>query len=86
MAFNIKNEETIQIARGIASETGTSIATVFDEAVRERRERLDRDVDAKRQRILSLAADIRGRMSPALLQAKDPVADLLYDKETGLPA
>lgn len=34
MAFNIKNEETIQIARLIVAETGNSIASVFDEAIR----------------------------------------------------
>ncbi len=86
MAFNIKNEETIQIAREIAAETGESISVVFDTSIRERRRRLDDDAVARKRRILRLAADIRSRMPAGFFESTDPVADMLYDPETGMPA
>lgn len=85
MAFNIKNEETIQIARLIAFETGSSIASVFDEAIRKQQLQLKRDKEAKRQRLMELAVEIRERMPSELMELSDPIASTLYDSDTGLP-
>jgi antitoxin VapB len=82
MAFNIKNEETIQIAREIAERTGESIAAVFDGAVRDRRKRMEDEREAKVQRILRLTSEMRARMSPETLALDH--GELLYD-EKGMP-
>jgi hypothetical protein len=82
VAFNIKNEATIQRAREIAAQTGESIAAVFDLAVAERARRLERADEARIQRILRRANRCAARMSSEA-KAID-VDELLYD-ERGLP-
>jgi hypothetical protein len=82
MAFNIKNEDTIQRARAIAAQTGESIAAVFDRAVAERAHRLGNDRDVRLARALRHADRCAARLSPAT-KAID-IDELLYD-ERGLP-
>lgn len=82
MAFNIKNEETIQIAREIAAETGKSIATVFDVSIREWQERRPQRADLRRRRIQRIVAET----SEILREQPLPDhGDLLYD-DRGMPA
>jgi hypothetical protein len=82
MAFNIKNEATIQQAREIAAKTGESIASVFDTAVAERAQKL-RAVDEELvARILRRTARIAARLSPEVMAIDH--GEYLYD-EMGLP-
>lgn len=86
MALNIKNPETYRLARELADATGESMTAAVTEAVRERlqRVRAERgdDPEARVQRMLQLAAEIRSR-APAGYFDQD-FDDLLYD-EMGLP-
>ena len=82
MAFNIKNEQTIQLAREMAERTGTSIAAVFDEAVAERARHVGA-VDRERlARVLHHANRCASRLS-SQTKAID-IGEYLYD-ERGLP-
>ena len=83
MALNIKNEESVVLARELAELTGESVTTAVTIAVRERLERIVRDRDDRVQRILRLGREIADRL-PEPYRSVDH-GDLLYD-EVGLPA
>lgn len=85
MALNIKNEESVELARELAELTGESVTTAVTVAVRERLDRISRereDRDGRVQRILRLAREISDRL-PESYRTVDH-GDLLYD-EFGLP-
>jgi hypothetical protein len=82
MAFNIKNEETLQRARQIAAQTGESIATVIDEAVAERARKLGVVDEELVARILRRTNRIAARLSPEV-KALDH-GKYLYD-DLGMP-
>ena len=85
MSLNIKNEETCELARELATLTGESMTGAITIALRERleRERYERSAETRIRRLRA----IRKRCA-RLLNAGGPSAiehgDLLYD-ENGLP-
>ena len=85
MSLNIKNEETCELARELATLTGESMTSAITVALRERleRERHERSAETRIRRLRA----IRKRCA-RLLKAGGPSAieheDLLYD-ENGLP-
>lgn len=82
MAFNIKDEQTVERARRIAARTGESITEAIATAVAEREARLTEDHAGRRDRILQLLDRCGARLKD--VQRIDHDA-LLYDPETGLP-
>ncbi len=86
MSLNIKNPETFRLAKELAAATGQSVTAAVTEAIRERLDRIRAergdDPEARVQRMLELAAEIRQR-APAGYYDQD-FDDLLYD-ERGLP-
>ena len=85
MSLNIKNEETCELARELATLTGESMTGAITGALRERleHERHERSAETRIRRLRA----IRKRCA-RLLKAGGPSAiehgDLLYD-ENGLP-
>ena len=84
MSLSIKNEETCQLARELAQLTGETMTEAITVALRERleRERSERDIEARVQRMLAI-----GRRCAAMSGDGPSAAghgDLLYD-ERGLP-
>lgn len=80
MALNIKNEETVRLARELSEKTGESLTTAVTEALRERLARVDTDFQVAE--VLELARQIRERM-PAGYFDQD-FDEMLYD-DLGLP-
>ena len=84
MSLNIKNEETCRLAGELASLTGETKTGAITIALRERleRERRERSVEARLQRMRTIAE----RCSKLLREGGPPVdhGELLYD-ERGLP-
>ncbi len=86
MAFNIKNEETIAVAREIAARTGESIAQVFDAAIREHARTMPDEVDRRRTAVRRLVDDVAVRLEQARPgPGSRDIGAFLYDEETGLP-
>lgn len=82
MAFNIKNEATIEQARRIAAQTGESIAAVIDAAVADHARRLGVVDEELVARVLRRTSRIAARLSP---EAKAiSIDEYLYD-EQGMP-
>jgi antitoxin VapB len=84
MSLNIKNEETVHLARELAEATGETVTAAVTEAVRERLERIRRERRDKGlvERILAIAADTGPRFKEPFRTTDH--GDLLYD-ELGLP-
>ena len=86
MSMNIKNEKTHRLAKELAMEMGVSLTAAVTEAVEQKLATLRAaqadDPEARAQRILALAAEMRGR-APAGYFDQD-FDELLYD-EMGLP-
>ncbi len=80
MALNIKNDETVRLAKRLAEVTGESLTTAVTEALRERLARVD--ADFRVSDVLELARQIRQRLPPGYLD--QDFDELLYD-ENGLP-
>ena len=86
MSLNIKNEQTHDLARELASLTGESLTEAVTVAVRERLERLRtrEGVDeARLGAIRAIARDAAARIGP-YDPDEDPTA-FHYDDETGRP-
>ncbi|HEY3000879.1 MAG TPA: type II toxin-antitoxin system VapB family antitoxin [Kribbellaceae bacterium] len=84
MSMNIKNQQTHDLARELASLTGETVTQAVTVAIRERLDRL-RDEAGAEQRIAdmhALAREIRELLPPDAFAV--PHGDLLYD-EMGLP-
>ena len=86
MSMNIKNPETHRLARELAKEMGVSLTAAVTEALQQKlatlRAAKGDDPEARAQRILELAAEMRSR-APAGYFDQD-FDELLYD-EMGLP-
>ena len=83
MGLNIKNEETHQLARELAERTGETMTAAVTTAVRERLERVRRELgDSLADRLLAIGRDCAARLREPFRSADH--ADLLYD-ERGLP-
>ena len=82
MALNIKNDESVALARELADLTGESVTTAVTIAVRERLERVVRDRDDRVQRILQLGREFARRL-PEEYRSVDH-GEWLYD-DAGLP-
>lgn len=82
--LNIKSDDAYALASKLAELTGESLTTAVTTAIRERLERETkmREREARVERIMALAAEIRAGMEPPL-----PTSDhsWLYD-DNGLPA
>jgi antitoxin VapB len=86
-ALNIKNGETVRLAKELAAIEGKSLTRVVTEALREKleRERVPQIDEERMQYILDLGRQVREhmeRVNPEWLE-RDPTDDL-YD-EDGLP-
>ena len=86
-ALNIKNDETVRLAKELAAIKGKSLTTVVTEALREKleRERVPQINEERMRYVLELGRQVREhmeRVNPDWL-ASDPSEDL-YD-EDGLP-
>ncbi len=81
--LNIKSEDAYRLATELSALTGESLTTAVTGALRERleRERRGRDMEARRERVLALAAELRG----ALRGGRGAAGASLHD-EHGLPA
>ena len=82
--LNIKSEDAYALASELSALTGESLTTVVTQALRERldRERRAREVDARVERIMTIAGDIRAHI-------KGPVSSADHNDlygEDGLPA
>lgn len=83
MQLNIKGEEAYTLAAELAELTGESLTAAVTQALRERleRERRERDVEARLERIMALGREIRERLGPDVHSWDH---NDLYD-EDGLP-
>jgi len=83
MGLNIKNEETHRLAVELAKLTGESLTAAVTQAVRERLDRIRREVGLSlADRLLAIGKDCAPRLKDPFRSADH--ADLLYD-ERGLP-
>jgi antitoxin VapB len=86
MSMNIKDPETHRLAKELAAELGVSLTAAVTEAIRQMLARVRAaegdDPEARAQRILELAAEMRSR-APAGYFDQD-FDELLYD-DMGLP-
>jgi antitoxin VapB len=84
-ALNIKNEETVRLARELANIEGKSITAVVTEALREKLERdhMSGINEDRMNYILSLGRRVRETADREWLQ-RDQISEL-YDDELGLP-
>jgi antitoxin VapB len=83
MSLNIKNEETIRLARQLAELTGESLTAAVTEAVRERLARVRRETsDDLVDRVMAIAKETAPLFQEPYRSTD--IADLLYD-ERGLP-
>ncbi len=84
MSLNIKNAETVRLAKALADRTGESLTSAVTEAIRERLGRLAVEDErvGRAERIHAIAADMRSRLPGDFFDIAH--GDLLYD-EDGLP-
>ena len=83
MGLNIKNEETHQLARELASLTGQSVTAAVTEAVRERIERISRARGPSlADRLVEIGKECAAHIKEPLRSADH--GDVLYD-DRGLP-
>lgn len=83
MGLNIKSAIVHELARKVAAETGSSMTSAIETALREKLDRLakQRDVDARVARVRE-ELDELGPPPPGLSSDHSD----LYDEEEGLPA
>jgi antitoxin VapB len=84
MSMNIKNQETHDLARELATLTGESVTQAVTIAVRERLERVRREQGAEERgrRMREIAHRMAERMTPEFRSLD--IDEFLYD-ENGLP-
>lgn len=85
MSLNLKDPETVQLVRDLASQTGESLTAAVKISVQERLEREKRRKN--KEGLAEWLDEVTKYTAEALkdLPPSDKVGDLLYDKETGLP-
>lgn len=85
MSLNIKNPETVKLARDLAHRNGETVTMAITTALRER---LARQKQAATQEDrMKRVKEIVERSAPLMknLPPSTQIGDLLYDDETGLP-
>jgi antitoxin VapB len=84
MALNIKDAETHQLVRKLATLTGESMTVAVKIAVKER---LERQQPNPKAGLAVWLNELSKQTAPLLkdLPPSDKIGDLLFDKETGLP-
>ncbi len=84
MGLNIKNEETCRLAGELARLTGETMTGAITTALRERlqREKQQRDLDRRVERLLAIGEHCARRLAPGPSATEH--GDLLHD-ERGLP-
>ena len=83
MAFNIKNEETEQLARDLSKLTGETMTAAITEALRERLDRVRKELGAGlADRILKIGKDCASHLHEPYRSIDHK--KLLYD-EKGMP-
>ncbi|MEI9852092.1 MAG: type II toxin-antitoxin system VapB family antitoxin [Sphingomonas sp.] len=84
--LNIKDAETIELARGLAKKLGKSVTATIREALEEKARKRETEQQAKLDSVMELVADIRSRMSPEVrAMTSKEIMDSIYD-EDGLPS
>lgn len=85
VSLNIKNPETVRLARELARENGETLTTAITTALRERLER--QKLAATQENRMKRVKEIVERTAPMMkdLPPSIEIGDLLYDKESGLP-
>jgi antitoxin VapB len=81
MSLNIKNPETTRLIRELAQTTGESLTEAVTTAVRERLQRVRRDVEV--DEIMDMVREMTAGLPPDFFDVNHD--ELLYDAETGLP-
>lgn len=83
-SLNLKNEETVRLARELARHTGESLTLAVTIAIKER---LERQRPNPKTNLVEWLDELTKRTAPLMkdLPSSDKVGDLLFDKETGLP-
>lgn len=85
MSLNIKNPETVKLARELARENGEAVTTAVTVALKERLER--QKVAVVQEKRMNRLRKIAERTAPLMkdLPPSTEIGDLIYDTETGLP-
>lgn len=84
--LNIKNKDAYPLAARVAKMTGESMTEAVTQSLRERLQRLQSqrdDHEARVRRLLEIGEEVASRLEEPYRSMDH--ADLLYDKETGLP-
>lgn len=83
--FNIKDVETIELARDLARQLGKSVTVTIREALQEKRERREADKEAMVRDVMAMARQAREHWRRETAgMTSDQLIDGLYD-ERGLP-
>jgi len=84
VSLNIKNPETVRLAKEVAQNNNETITMAITIALRER---LERQRPSPKAGLADWLDELSKRTAPLLkdLPPSDKVGDLLFDKETGLP-
>ena len=83
--LNIKDSETIELARGLAAKLGKSVTATIREALEEKARAREADVQERIAAINKIVDDIRQKMPPEVrAMSSKELMDSIYD-EDGLP-
>ena len=84
--LNIKDEQTVELARALAKQLGKSVTETVREALEEKQRRRQEEVDRVLAEVEKIIKDVAGHWSPELdgVELSTRHGELLYD-EHGLP-
>jgi antitoxin VapB len=84
-SLNLKNEETVRLAKELARQTGESLTLAVTIAIRERLERQEKN--KKQESRMDWLRRITQETAPLMNDGRSSkeLFDELYDEETGLP-
>lgn len=80
--LNIKDAETVELARSLAQKLGKSVTETIREALEEKARAREAEIEAKIARINAIVDDIRAKMPPEArrLTSKE-LMDAIYDED-----
>lgn len=83
--FNLKDARTIELAQALASGLGKSVTAVIREALEEKAQRRDREIEQKVQEVMKITDRLGELWNPETrhMSSKE-LMDAIYD-ENGLP-
>lgn len=83
--LNIKDEETVRLARDLATQLGKTVTETVREALEEKARARQAEIKARSEAIQALVEEIRAKMPPEVrgLSSKE-IMDSIYG-EDGLP-